>query len=166
MRPQVKKVYANENDEAVIICNHCNKKKKVNVSSLKESRRYFSVTCPCGYSFKVSIERRKYYRKDVHLWGEYSKCVNLKGSYNYIKAAQQNFDIMVKDLSMTGLRFQCPDGLNLAVGDVIQVRFHLDNAPRSVIAREAVIRWANNVSAAGEFCDKVDDQALAFYLLP
>jgi len=55
----------------------------------------------------------------------------------------------------------------LSIGDVLNIRFLLDNKKKSMISKKVVVRRITNNYIAAEFTGYVDenDKDLAFYLL-
>jgi uncharacterized Fe-S cluster-containing radical SAM superfamily enzyme len=123
------KLYVNVEDQASITCPRCNAVKVANVKKYKGSRKPLTVKCHCGWLFHAILETRKYYRKAVKLTGAFARA----GSQNY-------GPMLVENLSMSGIgcrtRMQHP----IRVGDILHVRFVLDNRARTEIARDIVVR--------------------------
>jgi glutaredoxin len=152
-------VYITSDNTAVFRCPHCQRTKNVDISAfgdLKKPMR-FKVKCPCGQITVSVLEKRRRYRKEVDLVGTYVHYVNGqpkgKGS------------LRVKDLSTSGLKLSINTSEPLAVGDLLQVSFHLDNAKRSFIQKKLVIRNISLPYIGTEFAPtETLDKALGFYL--
>jgi hypothetical protein len=153
---EIVKVYTGENGEAVIRCSDCGRKKYANVAAYKELGKKVRVTCPCGSSFVVAFEWRKHYRKPVSLTGDFLK----NGSDEEVGVME------VKDVSIGGIGVQTLRPHHLKLGDIIRVRFELDDSQRSFVTRNAIVRNVNALFVGAEFCDNKTDKALAFYVLP
>ncbi len=150
------KVYTSDHGEAIIRCRACGRKKVANAVSFRDTGKKVKVTCPCGSSFLIAFEWRKHYRKPVTLSGDFLR----DGSDGDWGAME------VKDISMGGVGIRTLHQHHLKVGDIIQVRFELDDSLRSSVSRNAIVRNANGWFLGVEFCDNKIDKALAFYVLP
>jgi hypothetical protein len=88
------------------------------------------------------MEKRKYYRKETNLPGEFST-VNRQASGL----------MTVKNISLSGLRFKLNETKNVKVGDRVNVEFTLDDNQRSVIQKEAEIKSIKGLNIDAEFTD-------------
>jgi hypothetical protein len=72
----------------------------------------------------------------------------------------------VKDVSATGLKLKTNVAQNFAIGDRMQVEFHLDDRNRTLIKKRVIVRYQNGPFVGGEFeSTEAPDKALGFYLL-
>jgi len=156
------KVFVTENNMAVFECPQCNKAKRADVSRYKDIRQIIrlKVKCPCGHSYKVVLERRRHYRKDVNFPGTYTRVLS---DYTEDKGG-----ITVKDLSVSGVKIKLNVAKDFKVGDILSVEFRLNDKQRSSIKKEAVIRKISNPYLGLEFnsVDSSDpsDKAIGFYM--
>jgi hypothetical protein len=150
------RVYVGEDDNAVIRCTACGRKKTTNVAAFKGAAKKLKVTCPCGASFMVAFEMGKHYRKSVFLMGEYRR----------VEPGEEAHSMEVKDISIGGIGIRACHPHHLMIGDIINVCFELDDSRRSFISRNAVVRNVKGMFVGAEFCDNVMDKDLAFYVLP
>jgi hypothetical protein len=104
----------------------------------------------------VVFEWRKHYRKPVSLLGDFWK----DGSDGEVGGME------VKDLSIGGIGLHALHPHHLKTGDIIRVRFELDDSQRSCVTRNAIVRNVEALFIGAEFCDNKSDKALAFYVLP
>ncbi|SMC26602.1 PilZ domain-containing protein [Desulfacinum hydrothermale DSM 13146] len=155
MDQQVKKVYVAQDGTAIVICEACGRTRKlVNIQENMPGKTV-RVRCGCGAHFTILLERRRYYRKRVHLPGYYSKT-----------SAPGEQPMVVKDISLGGLRFETLEEHELKKGDVVLVRFRLDDTARTAINRPVVVRFVGHqVVGAEYFKDDPIDKALGIYLL-
>jgi hypothetical protein len=114
--------------------------------------------CLCGCIFDVPavvIEARQFYRKRTRLPGSYAKTVvDAMGC------------MTVKDVSFTGIRFQTEKEHDLAVEEVVGVRFVLDDPKHTEIRRTVAIRHVQGRFIGAEFCDMHGyDMDLISYLM-
>jgi hypothetical protein len=126
----------------------------------KGSRKPLAVQCHCGWLFHAILETRKYYRKYVRLTGLYMR----EGSQNYGPMAVEN-------VSMSGIGCRTRVQQPLHVGDILSVRFVLDNRARTEIAKDVVVkivvRQVADAFFGAEFCDMTTYyKELAWYLRP
>jgi hypothetical protein len=82
----------------------------------------------------------------------------------------QDLEIVVRDLSMSGLCFSIEtvpqEGrAHLEVGDLVTVRFRLDSPPHNLIERRAEVRHVRNGAIGAKFSRSEYDKELGFYLL-
>ena len=150
-----------DNDRtAVFKCPKCDIIKSMDVSQYSKMDRFirFSARCCCGHSFKVVLERRKYYRKKVKLAGKCS-----------LKNGAHEFSIVVRDLSRQGLGFEIWDREPFKAGDVLTVEFKLDNDSQTLIRKDVKVQLVSGKSIGAEFFSvdphNVYDKELGFYLL-
>ncbi len=156
------KVFVTENNMAVFECPQCKKGKSVDVSKFKDLRQVvrIKVKCPCGHIYKVVLERRKYFRKDVNFPGTYT---HVLPDYNEDKGG-----ITVKDLSRAGVKIKLNVEKEFKIGDILSVEFQLNDKQRSFIKKDAVIKKISNTYLGLEFnsVDSSDpsDKAIGFYM--
>jgi PilZ domain len=154
------KLYVNVEDQASITCPQCQAVKVADVKKYKGSRKPLSVKCHCGWIFYAILETRKYYRKYVKLIGSYAKV----GSQNY-------GPMVVENLSVSGVGCRTRVQHAIQVGDILNVRFELDNRTRTRIAKDIVVRivvrQVDGCLFGAEFCDiTAYYKELSWYLHP
>lgn len=153
--PQLQKVYIDEKNEGTITCPNCQKSKRANFTRHKHLREVIKVKCGCGCAFGLIIDQRKYYRKKTKISGSYA-----------IPGTNEAGGIIVEDLSFTGVGFQSRHTHKLQPGDLIEVRFILDNHLKTEMCRNAIVRRVKDKYVGAEFCDdKAYDKELGFYLM-
>ena len=143
----IKKIYANENEEGTLVCEKCGKTRVINLSDFKNIGKPLKVKCSCSHFFFVSIEVRKFYRKSTHLSGEYIK-VSRDGAKGLEKGV-----MTVEDLSRSGLGFRTKTNHSLRVKDLLRVRFILDDARHSEVNKSVVVKRISNYFVGAEFVD-------------
>jgi PilZ domain len=161
---EIKKIYVNENEKGTLICDKCGKTRVVNLSDFKNIGKPLKVKCSCGHFFFVSIEVRKFYRKNTRLHGQYIKVSN-----DASKGLEKG-TMIVEDLSRTGLGFRTKTQHNLRVKDMIRVQFTLDDAQRSEVHKSAIVKRISHNFVGAEFVDfdafNETNRLLGFYLMP
>jgi len=153
-----RKIYVNSDDTAVISCPHCGCQKTVPVGSYKGSKARIKIKCGCKNIFTGNLEFRRKVRKKTHLYGKFTNHSqkNIRG------------DIVVKNLSMSGLNFVSMDIDKFMNGDEITISFKLDNADRATIKKDVIVRDIHENSVGCEFeksSEYAPDGPLGFYVI-
>ena len=153
------KVYVTSNQIATFVCPKCQKSKTVDVSryaSLDKIVRV-KVKCPCGHAYTSMLEKRKKYRKTTNLPGLFVRIVEGK-------KLEQGL-MTVRDLSTIGMKLHVNSEHLCAVGDILEVEFHLDDAQRTLIRKKVIIRNIIGQDIGTELAPtEAVDKALGFYL--
>jgi hypothetical protein len=153
------KVYVTSKQMATFSCPQCNRSKTVDVSKYATLDKIIrvSVKCPCGNAYKAILEKRKQYRKEANLPGTY---------IHFIEGQPQNRGLMtIKDLSTSGVKLHLNVKQNFAIGDQMQIEFHLDDAQRTLIKKTVIIKNQRDQFIGAEFAPfETVDKALGFYL--
>jgi hypothetical protein len=153
-----RKIHVKHDDTAVISCPHCSLQKVVPVGSYKGNKTRIEIKCECKNVFTVNLEFRKNVRKKTNLSGKFTN------------HSQQNIrgDIVVKDLSMSGLKFVSMDIDKFMKGDELTVLFKLDIADRATIKKEVIVRDIHENAVGCEFEKFIQfapEGMLGFYLM-
>jgi hypothetical protein len=135
-------VYASDRDQVTIACPKCGFGKNIDVTNFKDTHKRLKAKCRCGEVFRVVLEFRKYYRKTVRLSGEY-----------FIQERNEMGEILVEDISMTGIRFSTLKPHNISRNDSVELKFTLDNPKRTEIRTPVKIRWIFDRHVGAEFID-------------
>lgn len=155
----IQKVYVTSKKMATFSCPQCNRSKTVDVSKYANIDKMVKVNvkCSCGQAYKAILEKRRQYRKEANLPGEY---------VHFIDGRPQKRGLMtVKNLSTSGLKLRLNVAQSFAVGEQLQVEFHLDNAARTLIKKTLIIRNQRENFIGAEFAPfEAIDKALGFYL--
>jgi len=149
----MKTVYVYDDDQATIICDKCGFWKNIDTINFKNTKKRVKAKCKCGEVFQFTIEFRKNYRKNVRLSGE-----------NIIKGKGEKGEILVKDISMRGIRFETVKPHKISTNDTLEVKFKLDNKKKSEISKKyKVIRVQDRIVAANYSEPYFYDKDLGFY---
>ena len=153
------RVFITSQNTAKLECPKCQKSKIIDVSKYSKLNRKIKigVKCPCGNKFDVLLERRKQYRKET----------NIAGSFiHYIDGKATSRGLMtICDLSLTGIKLKIGSEYKLSVGDVLEVRFLLDNPQRTVMHKKVIVKNVNMPYVGTEFpITEREDKTLGFYL--
>ena len=155
------KVYITAEQTATITCPKCRISKTVDVSKFIKLDKMLKINgrCPCGHVFKSFIDRRKHYRKELKLTGSFVRLVSGK------PAGMGN--MIVRDLSLTGMKLEVYENLDFSEGDELQVEFRLDDVKNTLIKKRVVIRNIKNSYIGAAFVQSgIEDTTLGFYLMP
>jgi hypothetical protein len=98
---------------------------------------------------------RTYYRKRTRLSGTYTQLTTrLSGQ------------IMIVNLSLTGLSFITTSPPVLQVGDLLELRFCLDDPQHSVLCKRAEVKHVHGTTIGVAFCQlNAYEKAMGFYLM-
>jgi hypothetical protein len=155
----VEKVHITSKQMATFICPKCQKSKTVSVSEYAGLDKMIKVkvTCPCGYGYITTLDKREKYRKESNLPGSFVHLVDGRQAMGGLMA--------VKDLSTSGLKIQLNDQHKLEVDDVILVEFYLDDSLRTLIKKKVIVRNIAGPTIGTEFAaTEAADKALGFYM--
>jgi len=113
----------------------------------------FNCKCPCGHSFAIKLERRRHDRKQT----------DLTGSYLHDKTKARGL-INIKNLSRSGVGLELNTRQPMPRGDKLLLKFNLDDAKKSYLCREAIVKKSDGSRVGLEFSDSDPDENIEFYL--
>jgi len=157
------KVFVNSDNTATLMCPNCQKTRIVDVSKYMrpDAPSKLKAKCKCGHSYAVSLEKRKYFRKETQLEGIYRYTV----SNSVVSSAEVQGRLMVVNISKTGMRLKLNSMPRFQVGDLINVEFRLDDSKKSLISRNVYVRNMKGLFIGVEYASQPSlDSALGFYL--
>jgi len=137
------------NEMATFVCPECENVKTIDATKFIKIEKKIKVNCkcPCGHSFQAFLERRNYQRKEITLPGIYSRRINGE--------EVEKGQIVVTDLSRSGIRFRPHIKPAFKIGDHLQIIFNLNDKDKSLIQKKAVImNISNELNVGLEFCQK------------
>lgn len=150
----MKKVYVDDTSQATVICPKCGFEKIVDVTKFKDSKKRLKAKCKCGETFRFTIEFRTKYRKDVRLPGEY-----------IAKETGDKGEIIIRELSMTGVRFESLKPHQISTDDALEVKFKLDNPRRTEIRKLVKVIWIKDRTVGAHYTEtKFYEKDLGFYM--
>jgi len=150
----MKKVYVDDTSQATVICPKCGFEKIVDVTKFKDSKKRLKAKCKCGETFRFTIEFRTKYRKDVRLPGEY-----------IAKETGDKGEIIIRELSMTGVRFESLKPHQISTDDALEVKFKLDNPRRTEIRKLVKVIWIKDRIVGAHYTEtKFYEKDLGFYM--
>jgi hypothetical protein len=148
------KVYVDENNRALIVCPKCGFERNVDATSLKTTTNIVTVKCKCRDTFQFTLEYRKHHRKEVMLSGEY-----------IAQKSRERGEVIIRELSLTGIRFESMRPHQISAGDMLEMKFILDNPMKSEISKLAKVIWVKDRVVGANFSEtELYAQALGFYL--
>ena len=148
--------HVDSNDMAIITCPDCGLIKKTSVSKFKNLKHKISTRCQCGRRFDLQLNFRSSYRKNV----------NLPGTFMVISPKSSHWcEMLVRDISRTGVGFKNMDSVIVKTGDTVRVKFNLDNSKKTLIEKMVVVKTIKDQYIGCEFKDlALEEKELGFYL--
>lgn len=140
-------------------CPQCNLEKSIEVEKIKDVSHWkVNATCRrCAHKFRVSFNFRKYYRKETSLRGLV---------FSSFETHDPIAEVRVIDVSLTGVGLES-GGWIPRVGDVVVIRFLLDDDDNSEVEKRISIQSIRGNKIGGTFVDtKGFDRTLGKYILP
>ena len=147
-------IYADNGNRVSVNCLKCGLELNIDITKLKNTQNNLEGECKCGEPYQYTIEFRKRYRESVKLEGEY-----------FIHGIKEKGRIIIRDLSMIGIRFECLNPHHISKDDVLRVKFNLDNSMRSEIRKHIKVIWVKDRSIGANFIEtKFYKEDLGIYL--
>jgi len=151
----MKKIYVGYTNQARIICPKCGFEQNISTTNFKDTPKTLKGICRCGEAYQFTIEHRKRYRKDVRLPGEY-----------FIPGIGEKGEVIIRELSMTGIRFECLNPHHISKDDTLKVKFKLDDPKRSEIRKPVKVIWVRDRTIGAHYTEtKLYEKDLGFYLI-
>jgi len=148
------RVYAAENGQAVIVCARCTEHTPIDARPYLDSHKSLKVRCRCGNKFPIVFNTRNFYRKEVHLPGQYAK------SFGDVPDL-----LTIEDMSYTGIKFKTGMSHKIEVDDVLTIEFRLDNRRRTRIVKTARVMHVMGGTIGAEFRERqAYSTELTYYL--
>jgi len=150
----MEKVYVGYTNQVTIVCPKCGLEKNKIVFKFKDTHKRLKAKCKCGEVFRFILDFRKYYRKNVRLSGEY-----------FVQGKDEKGEILIKDISITGINFETLKPHNFSKGDLIELKITLDTPIRMEVHTLVKILWIIDRNVGANFNDpKSLEKDLGFYL--
>lgn len=147
-------IYTDDTNQVSIICPKCKVEQNINTTKIKGTQQKLEGKCKCGEPYEFTIEFRKRYRVDVELPGEY-----------LILGKEGKGEMVVKDFSISGIKFECTNPHNILKDDTLIVKFKLDDLKRSEIRKPVRVRWVKGQAIGAQFLEtKSYEKELGSYL--
>ena len=155
---KISTTYVRPDRTAVLTCPHCNRQKEISVDSFKDHKNRLNVKCACKKTFTVILEYRKRVRKRTHLHGKY---------VNHSQKDRTG-NLVVKNVSVSGLEFSSMDLPHFNLNDELTIEFTLDDEHMSVVRKEVTVVDIRIKSIGCEFSRSGEyafDGPLGFYIM-
>ena len=150
----MKKVYVDDFNRARITCPKCNFEKKIDTTKFKDAQKKLKGRCRCGEIYEFTIEFRKKHRKNVRLPGQY-----------LVQGKGESGEIIVREISMSGFRFESLRPHKIIKNDTLEVKFNLDNPLRTEIRKLAKAIWVKDRIVGAHYVEtKLYEKDLGYYL--
>lgn len=147
-------IYADDTNQVSIICPKCQLEQNIDTTKFKATQEKLKGKCKCGEPYEFNIEFRNRYRKDVNLPGKY-----------IILGRGEKEDIIIRELSLTGIQFESLKPHYILKDDTLEVTFTLDNHWRSKIRKLVKVIWIRDLIIGAHFIEtKLYENELGFYL--
>ena len=147
-------IYTDDTNRVSIICPKCGHEQNIDTAKFKDAQKKLQGKCRCGEPYQFTIEFRKRPRKDVRLAGEY-----------IIPGIEEKGEIIIRELSMSGIRFECLNPHHISKDDTVKVKFKLDDPNRSEIQKPVkIVRVEDRIIGAYYIEKKLYQTNLALYL--
>jgi len=157
-------IYVNFADTVTLACEDCHRSKTLPAAAVKDLPQPIKVRCPCGALFGVTVIVRAFYRKKTQLPGTYTQRDPQTGQ------VQAHGQLIVEDISRTGLGLRLLGSHAIRVNDVLLVAFTLDDPQHTLIQKAVQVRRIAAGRIGGEFLDHDaytdTNRILGFYLRP
>lgn len=147
-------IYTDDTNRVSIICPKCKSEQNIDTTNFKDTQKKLKGTCRCGEPYQFTIEYRRRYREDVRLTGEY-----------FIEGIKEKGQIIIRDLSMSGIRFECLNPHHISKDEELRVKFRLDNSKRTEIRKHVKVMWVRDSTIGADFIEtKFHKEDLESYL--
>ncbi len=142
-KSSIEKVYVKD-DQFVISCPLCDKKKTIPATNFKGLQHTMKIRCRCGHDFSLQMEFRRHPRKETFLNGDYTL---------ERPSSQESGHTKVINLSLQGACFEVRGFHDITPdmeGDLV---FVLDDKERTLLFRKVIIRSVRGAHIGCEFLD-------------
>jgi hypothetical protein len=155
----IQKVFVGSRKEVVVVCPQCDRSVTVPVDRIRNMGKPVRARCACGIQFSVVFERRANYRKSTEFLGSFVR---------EPEADPQIGEMVVANLSRSGLCMKVPESVRLEIGEVLSIDFRLDNQEQTLIRAQVVVKNIREGIAGAEFHSLGEHtrKLLGFYLMP
>lgn len=149
------KVLINSQNKGTIECPQCNKAWEKDFSKIKDFKKVSGAKCkcPCGHTFPIVLDRRRDFRK----------VSKLTGSYVHDKTKARGL-INITNISKSGIALELNTKQSLPKGDILLLKFNLDDSRKSYMCKEAVIKKTDGSRVGLEFRNNDQLEELESYL--
>ena len=135
-------VYVDYTNQATIICPKCGLEKNIDVTNFKDTHKKLKVKCRCGEDFRLTLDFRKNYRKNVRITGEY-----------FVQGKDENGEVIIENISANGIGFAILSPHYISQNDIVELKFTLDNPIRTEIQELVKIIWIIDRNVGAQYID-------------
>jgi len=135
-------VYVDDTDRVTIICPKCKSEKNVDVANFKDTNKKLKAKCQCGEVFRLTLDFRKNYRKNVRFAGEY-----------FVQGKDDNGEIIIENISANGIKFVILKPHHISKGDIVELKFTLDDPTKTKIQELVKIIWVIDRNIGAQYID-------------
>ena len=147
------KFFVDENNQARIVCHKCGINKNVDVTKFKDTHKRLKAKCRCGEVFRLTLDFRRHYRKNVRLAGEY-----------FVPEKDEKGEILIEDISMTGINFATLKPHNFSKDDTVELKFTLDNPMRTRVQESVKIIRIVDRNVGAQYINQSRMQRIWFFV--
>lgn len=160
------KVHVRHQGDVHLTCPKCMDRKTLPANVIIGEHK-IKIICSCKYVIDIELEYRKKFRKKTELDGYFEKLSQrVRVHWETQTIIMPVYNCVIKNLSVEGVGFTALDKHNLQVGDLVHIRFYLDNSARPMINKIYQVRGVRgSYIGCKNFRLDEQDKDLAFYLL-
>ena len=147
------KFYVDENNQARIVCHKCGINKNLDVTKFKDTHKRLKAKCRCGEVFRLTLDFRRHYRKNVRLAGEY-----------FVQEKDEKGEILIEDISMTGINFATLKPHNFSEDDTVELKFTLNNPMRTRVQESVKIIRIIDRNVGAQYINQSRMQRIWFFV--
>lgn len=143
-------------NSAIVTCPNCRVRYTVNAAAVTTRGRTSRLRCKCGHAFSIFFEFRETPRRQHVVKGYYRlfREFYVRGGTRTLRTSENFREMLVKDISRSGIGFKTATLHGLNIGERIEVMFTLDDLQETHIERKATVRRVAEGNYLGcEFTD-------------
>ena len=149
------KIFIDNNNQGTVICHSCGYAKQFDATKFRNLNKTLRCRCKCGNSFSCTLEFRQYFRKKI----------KLRGHFTFLGDRSQ-YKIFVNNVSRNGINFSMLSACDIKIGDILEVTFTLDDTNKSVIRKQAKVKFVRDLFIGCCFTNPQGyDKDFGFYLM-
>lgn len=163
----IQNVNVHKGKHVTISCPDCLMVREITVDKHMGRNHILTATCPCGTTYGVNLNFRKFYRKNVSIGAYYASKGDDIGWADAGNVPTVPINCRIKNISMGGIGFTALDRVRVKLGDTLKVKFTLDKVPPEIVEKEVVVRTIQDNYIGCVFAQEsgYSDRTLGFYLM-
>ena len=147
------KFYVDENNQARITSQKCGINKNLDVTKFKDTHKRLKAKCKCGEEFRLTLDFRRHYRKNVQLSGEY-----------FVQEKNEKGEILIEDISMTGINFATLKPHNFSINDTVELKFTFGNPMKTRVQEPVKIIRIIDRNVGAQYVNQSRMQRIWFFI--